>query len=86
MAVAGLILLLAGFALVVPRGGISGSAAIRNVEVPGSHIQRTPGYGGSGRAPAGYQEESGRARAQWIRLGLGLALLVLGVVFLLVEI
>jgi hypothetical protein len=85
MAVAGLILLLAGFALVIPRDGISGSAAIRNVEIEGSHIERTPGYRGASRAPAGYQEAPA-ARAQWIRIGLGLAMLAVGVVFLIVAV
>jgi hypothetical protein len=85
VAVAGFVLLLVGFALVVPRGAISGSAAIRNVEVPGSHIERTPGYQSGTRAPAGYQE-SPVERTRWIRLALGVAMLVAGVVLIAVAV
>ena len=85
MAIAGFFLLLAGFALVIPRGAISGSVAIRNVEVPGSHIERTPGYQSGTRAPAGYQEAP-IERTRWIRLALGAAMLVAGVVLIAVAV
>ena len=85
MAVAGLVLLLAGFALVIPRGGLSGSAAIRNVEIEGSHIERTPGYQGTSRAPAGYQE-SPEGRGRWIRFGLGVVMLAVGIGLLAVAV
>jgi hypothetical protein len=77
VAVAGFVLILVGFALVVPGGAISGSASIRNVEVPGSHVERTPGYQSGTRAPAGYQE-SPVERTRWIRLALGVAMPVAG--------
>ena len=40
----GVILVLVGFALVIPRGGISGSAAVRNVDMGLQGVHRTPGY------------------------------------------
>ncbi len=69
MVAAGLMLLLVGFALLAPRGGTPGSAANRNIEVGyGGYIQRTPSYTA---APEG--------RARWIRIGIGLGCLALGI-------
>ena len=64
-------MLLLGFALLIPRGSTPGSIAARNIVVPGSHIQRTPGY----------QVPPGR-RGTMVRIGLGLGLMALGAVFL----
>jgi hypothetical protein len=43
----GLLLVLVGFAFIVPRGGVSGSAARRNVSMGGVQLSRTPGYQGT---------------------------------------
>jgi hypothetical protein len=63
----GVLLLFVGFVLVVPRGGIAGSTAARQVRMGALYVQRTPGY---------QEETSGRAR--WIRIGMGLTCLVAG--------
>jgi hypothetical protein len=42
----GLLLVLVGFALMVPRGGVPGSAAVRNVSLGWSRIFTTAGYQG----------------------------------------
>ena len=70
----GFILMLIGFALVVPRGAGSGSIAHRNVRVGPADVTTTPGYG---------SETSGRARIG-IRL-VGLAMLVGGFILLLMA-
>jgi len=45
----GLVLLILGFALVIPRGGAPGSVANRNV-VAGSYIYQTPGHNDGGES------------------------------------
>ena len=45
MIVLGLLFVLFGFALIVPRGGIPGSAAVRNVELSWQRFFNTRGYG-----------------------------------------
>ncbi len=42
----GIILLLIGFALVVPRGGVAGSTAARNVTLGSQRVFTTRGYDG----------------------------------------
>jgi hypothetical protein len=42
----GMLLVLIGFALVVSRGGIPGSAAARNVSLGMQRVFKTPGYQG----------------------------------------
>jgi hypothetical protein len=44
--IAGIILLLIGFALVVPRGGVTGSTAARNVTLGFQRVFTTRGYEG----------------------------------------
>jgi hypothetical protein len=44
--VAGIIMLLIGFALVVPRGGVTGSTAARNVTLGMQRVFETRGYQG----------------------------------------
>ena len=51
---AGLVLLIVAFGLLVPRGSMPGSIAARNVEIDGSHVERTPGY-----------QEEPTGRANW---------------------
>jgi hypothetical protein len=68
--VAGLVLLLVGFALVMPRGPSSGPA-IRNIEVGTGYIQQTPGY-----------EEAPTGTSRWVRYGLGFACLGVGILLL----
>jgi len=63
MLATGLLLVLFGFALVVPRGAVSGSMAVRNVPMGVSHIHRTPGY-----------QDAPTGRVRWLRLGTGLAM------------
>ncbi|HEY4610916.1 MAG TPA: hypothetical protein VFE86_04970 [Ilumatobacteraceae bacterium] len=67
----GFVLMLIGFALVVPRGGGTGSVAHRNVRVGPADVTTTPGYG---------TDTSRRARIG-IRL-VGLAMLVGGLVLI----
>jgi hypothetical protein len=67
----GVLLLFVGFILVVPRGGITGSTAARQVRMGALYVQRTPGY---------QEEPSGRAR--WTRIGIGLACLAAGAVLI----
>jgi len=43
----GLLLVLVGFAFIVPRGGIPGSAAARNVSLGGWRMPTTRGYEGT---------------------------------------
>ena len=45
MIVAGMILVLVGFAMIVPRGGLPGSAAARNIRI-GAQQFSTPGRQG----------------------------------------
>ena len=71
MAAAGVVLVIVAFVLLVPRGSIPGSIAARNVEVGGSHIERTPGY---------QEEPTGRSR--WVHIGIGLGLLATGVLLM----
>lgn len=71
MVLGGLLLLLLGFALLVPRGSAPGSIAARNVAVGTSHIDRTPGY-----------QEAPTGRAAWKRVAIGLGLLAIGVLLL----
>jgi len=42
----GMLLMLIGFAFVVPRGGVAGSTAARNVRVGPGGLSTTPGYDG----------------------------------------
>jgi len=44
VAAAGLILLIVGFVLIVPSGGIAGSSAHRNIRMGPTHLSTTPGY------------------------------------------
>jgi hypothetical protein len=69
--VAGFILLLVSFALLAPRGASPGSVAHRNVPVGTGYIHQTPGY-----------QEAPIGRARWIRVGLGLGCLGVGVLLL----
>jgi hypothetical protein len=62
----GMVLIVIGFVLVVPRGALAGSAAVRNVAMPPHQLVRTPGYQA---APAG--------RVRLVRLLVG-ALCLLG--------
>jgi hypothetical protein len=41
----GLLLVLVGFALMVPRGGVPGSASVRNVQLSWQRFFNTRGYG-----------------------------------------
>jgi hypothetical protein len=41
----GMLLVLVGFAIMVPRGGVPGSAAARNVQLGWQRIFNTRGYG-----------------------------------------
>lgn len=43
----GLLLVLVGFALIVPRGGMPGSTAARNISLGRSQLFRTAGYQGT---------------------------------------
>ena len=43
----GLLAVLIGFALIVPRGSMPGSASARNVRVGGLQVFSTPGYQGN---------------------------------------
>jgi hypothetical protein len=70
---AGLILLIVGFALVVPRDGIPGSAAHRNVRM-GAHLFQTAGHRDTG--------EVGRRR--WTTPLIGVASMAIGLVLLIV--
>jgi hypothetical protein len=45
--VLGLLLVLVGFAVIVPRGGMPGSVAARNVTLGRSQLFRTRGYQGN---------------------------------------
>jgi hypothetical protein len=70
----GLILMVVGFAFVVPRDGGIGSISHRNVRVGPADVTTTPGYGA---------DTSWRARVA-IRL-VGLAMLVGGLVLILIA-
>ena len=69
----GFVLMLIGFALVVPRGGGTGSVAHRNVRVGPADVTTTPGYG---------SDTSRRARIG-IRVA-GAVLLVAGVILIII--
>jgi hypothetical protein len=69
----GMLLMLIGFVLVVPRGALAGSAAVRNVTTT-HQVSRTPGY-----QPA----PTGRARVA--RLVVGGVCLIGGFVVILVA-
>lgn len=71
MVAIGLLLLVVGVALLVPRGSSPGSIAARNVPLGTSHIERTPGY-----------QEAPTGRARWTRVGIALGLLAIGVLLL----
>lgn len=45
MIVLGLLFVLVGFALLIPRGGLPGSASVRNVELSWQRFFNTRGYG-----------------------------------------
>ena len=64
----GLLLVVIGFALIVPRGAVAGSAARRNVTLGGSQLFTTRGYDGT---PS--------TRYRIIRVLLGLAMIAGGV-------
>ena len=70
MIVLGLLLMFIGFMIIVPRGGISGSAAARNVGMGMQGIQRTPGYRKS--------RESGRSSS--VRIAIGVVMFSVGLV------
>lgn len=74
MVAVGLVLMLIGFALVVPRGGGTGSVAHRNVRVGPADVTTTPGYGA---------DTSSRARIG-IRVA-GAVLLVGGVILIVIA-
>ena len=69
----GMVLMLSGFVLVVPRGALAGSAAVRNVMTP-HQVSRTPGYQ---PAPTG--------RVRFARLVVGGLCLIGGFVVILVA-
>ena len=69
----GIVLMLIGFVLIMPRGALAGSAAIRNVPMPSRQLVRTPGY-----QPA----PTGRIRAA--RLVIGGVCLIVGFAIILV--
>ena len=71
MAIAGIVLVLLGFALVAPRGGTTGSIAARNIGMHGQGIFRTPGY----------QQEPARNLRVWT-FCIGLVMLAVGVVLI----
>lgn len=56
----GILLVVIGFVLVVPRGALPGSAAVRNVPLAPQQVVRTPGY-----QPA----PTGRARLALLLVG-----------------
>lgn len=70
----GLLLVLVGFALIAPRGGITGSTARRNVSLGFVHLFKTPGYQGV---------QSWRYRL--IQVLVGVMLLVGGVVLIAIS-
>lgn len=47
MVAVGMLLVLVGFALMAPRGGIPGSAAARNVKIGWMRVMNTRGYDGT---------------------------------------
>lgn len=71
MLAVGIILVLVGFALVVPRGGVPGSAAVRNVSLGRQRVFSTPGY-----------TDHPSVRYRVIRIVIGLVMVVGGVVLI----
>ncbi|MEP7201528.1 MAG: hypothetical protein ABI894_02905 [Ilumatobacteraceae bacterium] len=67
MIVFGLLLVLVGFALVVSRGGVTGSVAARNITLGRSQLFRTRGY-----------QDNPSKRYRIIQVLLGLAMLAGG--------
>ena len=67
----GIVLVLIGFAFVVPRGALAGSASHRNVVLGRQRVFETPGYQG---------ETSLRHKV--LRISAGLLIMVLGVVLI----
>jgi hypothetical protein len=73
MVLLGALLLLLGFILVLPRGGLPGATAARNVRMGMQGVFQTPGY---------QQRDDGREPKSWKRVVLGLGLIGLGVLFI----
>lgn len=67
----GIILVLIGLALVVPRGAIAGSAAHRNVVLGQQRVFETPGYRGEASL-----------RYKVIRVSIGVVLMAIGVILI----
>jgi hypothetical protein len=71
----GLILLIVGFALVLPKGAMPGSAANRNVRMGGTQLFQTAGHRDSGDT---------RARS-WSTPLIGAAMMAIGLIVLIVA-
>ena len=70
----GFLLMLIGFAFVVPRGGVAGSTAARNVRVGPGGLSPTPGY-----------DDEPTRRYRVLQVVLGLVMMVGGFVILAVA-
>jgi hypothetical protein len=70
---AGVVVFLIGFAVVIPRGAAPGAVAHRNVTLGHSQLFKTRGYEGV---------QSNKAR--FVRVGVGLAMIVLGLLMIMI--
>ncbi len=72
----GIVLIVAAFVVLTPKGALPGSTASRNIRIGAMPIVTTPGYQKS-------EARAGGGRRAY-RIGLGLALLAAGIVLLVI--